>query len=208
MPTSITDLLTTVKLDVTRLKTVKWGQTVNSSSKGIYFISTSANPSLNANLFDMAPIDESILNFWISKIKTIQIDGIPNPKTAGLKQRLNEFWLPDENILYIGQTESGGGLKNRINQYYRTELGERKPHAGGHWIKTLKPLNELFVHYIATVNPPEFEENLLRNFILQVSDVTKGKLRDSKLPLPFANLELERGNRKQHGIAKSKLGGQ
>ena len=46
----------------------------------------------------------------------------------------------------------------------------------------------------------------MRQFISQVSESTLKCLFDPNLPLPFANLELERGNRKNHGIAKSKLG--
>jgi hypothetical protein len=76
-------------MDTTQLRTVKWGQTLDSSSNGIYIISTSSNPRLNSNLFDKAPIDESILKLWISKVKTIQVDGKPNPTIAELKQRLN-----------------------------------------------------------------------------------------------------------------------
>ena len=205
MPISVNDLLTTVEKDVTHLRTVRWGQALDSSSKGIYFISTSSNPSLNINLFDKAPIDESILKFWISKVKTIQIDGKLNPTIAELKQRLNAFWLPDENIIYIGQTESSGGLRGRINQYYNTELGERKPHAGGHWIKTLKTLNELFVHYIPSQNAEFIEKKIMNNFVSQVSTRTKELLFDPNLAIPFANLELEQGNRKRHGISKSKL---
>jgi hypothetical protein len=123
-----------------------------------------------------------------------------------MRQRLNSFWLPDENIIYIGQTESKSGLKGRVRQYYNTELGERKPHAGGHWIKTLNVLNQLFVHYIPTQNPIPTEEKILRAFVSQVSKSTLDNLHDKTLPIPFANLELEKGNRKNHGVSKSKLG--
>lgn len=206
MATTINDLLITAGLDPKRLKTVRWGQTLDSSSIGIYFVSTCGQPDQNSNLYDRAPIDENILRFWLSKVSTFQIDKCPNPTLNELKKRLSGFWLPDENIVYIGQTESGGGLKSRVNQYYRTELGERKPHAGGHWIKTLKILNQLFVHYIDDKTPPATEEKLLHAFVKQVSDETKKNLVDQLLPIPFANLELEKGNRKRHGISKSKLG--
>lgn len=205
MPISINELLTSAGLNTNQLKTVQWGRPIDTSSIGIYIISTSLNPDSNSNLFDNSPVDESVLDFWIKKVKTIQINGRP-ASVGELKQQLNSFWLPDENIIYIGQTESSKGLRGRVNQYYRTELGDRKPHAGGHWIKTLKILNELFVHYIPTQNPMDVEKKLMQNFISQVSDKTKIKLIDPTLHLPFANLELEKGNRKNHGISKSKLG--
>lgn len=204
MATTVNKLLSSVGLDTKRLRTVKWEQALDSSSVGIYFISTSSNPDTNSNLFDEAPIDDNILKIWISKVPTIKVDRRP-ATIADLRQRLNSFWLADENIIYIGQTESSNGLRGRVNQYYRTELGERKPHAGGHWIKTLKILNQLSVHYIPTLNPRQTEEEILRKFISQVSNTALNNLFDSDLPLPFANLELERGNRKNHGISNSKL---
>jgi hypothetical protein len=205
MPISVKNLLATVEMDSACLRTVRWGQALDSSSNGIYFISTSSNPSLNTSLYDKAPVDERALKFWISKVKTIEIDGKSSPTVAELEQRLNAFWLPDENIIYVGQTESSNGLRGRVNQYYNTEIGERKPHAGGHWIKTLKTLNELFVHYIPSQNVEIIEKRIMNNFVSQVSKQTREKLFDPHLPLPFANLELERGKRKNHGISKSKV---
>ncbi|MDP3684348.1 MAG: hypothetical protein Q8S01_10485, partial [Ignavibacteria bacterium] len=161
MATTINDLLNAAGLEQGRLKTAKWGQRLDSNSIGIYIISTCGEPDKNSNLYDQAPIDENILRFWLSKVPTFQIDKAANPTLYDLKKRLSGFWFPDENIVYIGQTESGGGLRSRVNQYYRTELGERKPHAGGHWIKTLKILNQLFVHYIDDKTPTTTEEKLL-----------------------------------------------
>ena len=204
MATSVYGLLETVGLNADRLKTARWGQTIESSSIGVYFISTSKDPNSILTLYDNAPLDDIILKSWIRKVATIQVDGIPATLDS-LKQRLNSFWLPDENIIYIGQTESSKGLRGRITQYYSTELGERKPHAGGHWIKTLKVLNELFVHYIPSQHAGDTEKKIMRSFISQVSEQTKENLFDSTLPIPFANLELEQGNRKNHGISKSKL---
>jgi hypothetical protein len=206
MATTINDLLTTAGLDPRRIKTAKWGQPLDSSSIGIYIVSTCGKPGQNSNQYDQAPIDENILRFWLSKVPSIQIDSVSNPSLNELKKRLSGFWFPDENIVYIGQTESNGGLRSRVNQFYRTELGDRKPHAGGHWIKTLKILSQLFIHYIDDKTPASTEEKLLHAFVEQVSDKTKKDLVDPLLPIPFANLELEKGNRKRHGISKSKLG--
>lgn len=207
MPISVTDLIKETGLTISGLDTVQWGNKAKSSKVGVYIISTSQNPTLNENLFSSAPIDNDILKFWLNKVNTLQIDGKVSPTVSQLRERLNQFWLPDENILYIGQTESSKGIAGRVDQFYRTELGERKPHAGGHWIKTLAILNQLFVHYFPDETPTQTEENLLRAFVRQVSSQTLGNLKDRSLPIPFANLELEKGNRKNHGITKSKLVG-
>jgi hypothetical protein len=206
MPISVHDLITTVGLNTRSLRTVKWGNSVDSTSKGIYIVSTSGQPNENTNLYESAPIDVNTLRIWLNKVPSLEIDGKRSPSISELKSRLSGFWLPDECILYIGQTESGNGLKGRVNQYYNTELGERKPHAGGHWIKTLSIINQLFIHYIPTIAPVDTEEKLLNHFVKQVSKGTKSILLDSHLSLPFANLELEIGKRKKHGISKSKLG--
>lgn len=188
-----------------QIKTVRWGNKPVSSDTGIYIVSTSRNPTKCDNIKESAPISREILKFWLNKVSTIQIDGVASPTVSQLHERLNQFWLPDENILYIGQTESSRGIKGRVGQYYRTEIGERKPHAGGHWLKTLTILDDLFIHYFPDDTPSQAEKKLLQAFISQVSQQALEKLRDKNLPLPFANLELEKGNRKKHGIAKSKL---
>lgn len=206
MPISIIDLINETGLKVNGLETVRWGNIPKSSNTGIYIVSTSQSPKLNNNLCTSAPISNEILKFWLNKVKTLQIDGEISPTVSQLRDRLNQFWLPDESILYIGQTESSKGIKGRVMQYYKTELGERKPHAGGHWIKTLIKLDQLFVHYFPDRTPAKTEENLLLTFVNQVSKRTIENLRDKNLPIPFANLELVKGNRKNHGILKSKLG--
>ena len=206
MPISVTDLITKTGLAVNGIKTVRWGNKPTSSKVGIYIISTSQNPTLNDNLFKSAPISDDILKLWLNKVTTLQIDGNVSPTVSQLRDRLNQFWLPDESILYIGQTGCSKGIAGRVGQFYRTELGKRKPHAGGHWIKTLTTLDQLFIHYFPDNTPTQTEENLLRTFVSQVSKQTLEKFRDKNLPIPFANLELEKGNRKKHGISKSKLG--
>jgi len=205
MPISVSEVISNSGIPVDRLKTVKWGNRPNSSNVGVYIISTCQNPKLNSNLYQSAPLDENILNFWLRKVSSLEIDNKLSPTVSQLSERLNQFWLPDENILYIGMTKSAKGIAGRVGQYYRTELGERKPHAGGHWIKTLKVLDQLYVHYLPDSLPKETEEKILRTFIGQVSKRTLENLKDKKLPLPFANLELEKGNRKNHGITKSKI---
>lgn len=205
MPSTIISLLQSVNLDFSKLKSCKWEHYVDTDEIGIYFISTSLKTDCIENTYEKAPISESKLRLWITKIRTIEIDGKAGINTLELLNRLNRFWLPDENILYIGQTECKGGLKKRISQFYRTDLGERKPHAGGHWIKTLSCLNDLYVHYISTSSPLILEKEILKNFASQVSLDTLKTIGDPTLPLPFANLEIDKSNRKKHGINKSKL---
>jgi hypothetical protein len=105
--------------------------------------------------------------------------------------------MPDENIVYIGRA---GSLRKRIGDYYRTPLGDSKPHAGGHWIKTLAVLPEVRVYFVETEDYEHGERSLLTAFVQGVSKPTREALFDPTLPIPFANLEHPPGTRKDHGI--------
>lgn len=201
MPSTIQSLFSAV--GITRYNRIKWGSNFIANGMGVYVVSLSSDDNLNNNLLNTAPVDEGIVKFWIDKVNTITLDGINPPKVEDLTTRLKEFWLPDESILYIGMT--GSKLSRRVAQYYSTELGERKPHAGGHWIKTLSNISELFVYYAECNLSGDVEDNLIAEFIRNVSEESKNNLRDSIHPFPFANLEYPKGTRKNHGIEKSKL---
>ena len=204
MATTIIELFTQIGQNTEQLRTTKWGQPLNCSEIGIYIVSTNSDPNSNFNLFEKAPIDNNALINWIKKVPSIEIDNKPATIEI-LRMRLDSFWLPDESIIYIGQTKGQKGLNGRVRQYYNTALGDSKPHAGGHWIKTLENLKELYVHYLPVLNPIEIEKKLLLAFSNQVSELTKKNLFDPKLPLPFANLEIDASNRKKHHIGKSTL---
>lgn len=187
MPISVNGLLKTAGLNSNRLKTIQWGEALKNSSVGIYIVSTCADPSENSNHFENAPIDEEKLCRWIRKIKSIQINITPHPIIEDLKQRINRFWLPDESIVYIGQTECRGGLEKRMQQFYNTELGDRRLHIGGQWVKVLKDIDRLFIHSMTTLTPVDAESALMQHFAAQVSEVAKKKIGKHLSPLPFAN---------------------
>lgn len=92
-------------------------------------------------------------------------------------------------MLYIGKTSSA--LKKRIRAYYKTELGAGSPHSGGQWLKTLKNLFQLYVHYAVSDSPEADESKLLAYFKQRAGE------------LPFANLTGPDG-RKQHGMVKQR----
>jgi hypothetical protein len=204
MPSTIKDLVEHVGLNINNIKTIKWGQKLECSYSGIYFISMSPKIDVIENVFPNAFFDDGQIKAWINKVKSIEIDRKPGINYTELKDRLNKFWITDENIIYIGQTNCKGGLEKRVGQYYNTELGENGPHAGGHWVKTLKNYTDLlFVHYICTNNPLTLEKEILKKFIKQVSFNSLQNIGDSLMPLPFANLEIDKSSRKQHGINRA-----
>ncbi len=201
MPSTVIQLLTSGGAELSGK--IQWGQDCKSYSPGIYIVSTSEDENQNKGTLPKAPISLEMVKFWINKVSTIELDHVKNPRPESICDRLSEFWLPDENILYIGRTTAK--LGQRLEQYYDTELGDRSPHAGGHWIKTLSNLNEFYVYYAECAEPRRIEGNLMEFFIRDVSKTTLSRLRDAKRPFPFANLEYPKGNRKLHGIGKSRL---
>lgn len=167
-----------------------WGTSVRSNRPGVYLVELPAPPAL-------APIDIAAVGRWIERVPTLTLDG-KHPTGRELAARLHGFWLPDQPVLYIGMsTASVGG---RVAQFIRTPLGDRKPHAGGHWLKTLSGLDRLRVWWAETDAPVEYEDALLSAFAEAVPPEVAARLHDPALILPFANLQTADGARKDHGI--------
>jgi hypothetical protein len=103
-------------------------------------------------------------------------------------------------------TRASQGLRSArlVRQYYTTPLGARSPHAGGHWLKTLTNLEELFVHYAPVPDPNSAERAMLNRFCVKVSEETREALFDPARPLPFANLDWPGRGAKRHGIRGSR----
>lgn len=206
MPTTIKHLIQ--EFDLPSIQKVSWKERIPTQDEGIYIVSLSDDPNSNNGILDTIPISKDIIEDWIEKVGGFEIDKIHTNDSEVIIERMSQFWLPDENIIYIGKApkrKSGKGIGNRVNEYYRTEYGARKPHAGGHWIKALTVLDDLFVYYSPCDNPGDVETAMLRYFCESVSDSTREILRDKTLTLPFANLQLERGQIKNHGLGKMKL---
>jgi hypothetical protein len=194
MPTCVSDLLSNVGLEV--MGQVKWGEKIGRNQEGIYIVAITHDPNKIVCLED-SPISNQKVNEWINAVNTLRLDR-ERPTSTKLSTRLSEFWLPDETILYIGKASRS--INKRVNQYYRTRLGQKSPHAGGHWLKILSILNDLNVYWCECSNSNEMEDKLLNNFMKRVSKSTLSILSDPEHPFPFANLEYPKGTRKSHGI--------
>lgn len=199
MPTSIENLFS--RLSLSQKGRVRWGETILDDKPGVYIVSVSSRPDEVINKYENnPPIDINIISGWIQKVPTLTLNG-KRPTPDELKNRLSNFWLPDEPILYIGKT--GTSIKDRVKQFYNTPLGDKRPHAGGHWLKTLSILGELYVHWSITNRAEDYESDLLKLFVEGVSTSSKKIVADPQRPFPFANIEYPKGNKKNHGINKS-----
>lgn len=141
---------------------------------------------------------------WLARVPTLQVDGT-RPTSEQLAARLGQFWIPNQRIVYIGRTTDH--LSGRLSDYYRTPLGDRRPHAGGHWIRTLAGLENFQVWWSETSDPAGYEDGLLAAFARQVPAKIRSRIRGSDLVLlPFANKENAAKNlRKPHDITASTL---
>ena len=202
MPSTVSQLVASEGIELTGK--VRWGEAVEEHSLGIYIVSLSDSEHDNKGILDSAPISIEAIRSWIHKIPTLTLDSKENPRAEAVRDRLAEFWMPDENILYVGKTDAS--LHKRVRDYYHTELGEPGPHAGGRWIRTLSNLHQLFIYYAICSDPSSIEGRVLRRFMSGVTDSSLSSLRDRGVPLPFANLRHPDGGDKSHGIGRSRRG--
>lgn len=177
--------------------TVRWGELPATDAPGVYAISLCSDPRRNEGLLSKAPIDQARVSAWVERVPTFQFFRQLKPEPRRVVEFLSGFWLEDETIVYIGKATS---LHARLGQYKRHKLGNRSPHAGGHWIKTLSNLDRMYIHFCVcpTVTIAECKEDAaLAIFKRQVSPAIRVRLHN---PIPFANREHPRGVCKQDDI--------
>jgi hypothetical protein len=188
-------LLSSVELDP--VGPVSWGTAPRSSRSGVYVVETRA-------ALAEAPVDDALVRAWLDRVPTLRLDG-QRPTTEQLAGRLGEFWVPRQRIVYIGLTTAS--LARRLRAYYRTPLGDRKPHAGGHWIQTLGGIADFDVWWAESDTPGTFEDSLLAEFAELVPKTKRAQIPGSDVVmLPFANKQNSSGTlRKPHGISGAVL---
>ena len=174
---------------------VRWGSPVRAGGPGIYIVELAAP-------LKSAPIDHTVVGHWIERVPGLTLDGA-RPTARELATRLAGYWLPDETVVYVGMTNVSVG--GRVGALFNTPLGDRRPHAGGHWLKTLTVLPELRVWWATTSAPEEYEDALLSAFAQGVSPESRAGLRSDNVILPFGNLQTVTNERRDHGLKGSLL---
>jgi transcription elongation factor GreA len=172
-----------------------WGAPVRSNRPGVYIVELAV--PLTA-----APIDFNAVGRWLDRVPGITVDG-STPTGRELAARLHAFWLPDQPIVYIGMSATSIGA--RLAAFFRTPLGDRRPYAGGYWLKALSGLDRLRVWWAETDAPEEYEDALMSAFASAVPTDAAARLHDPTVILPFANLQSADGARKNHGLGSPLL---
>lgn len=198
MPTTTAEAFAAAGL--CREDVVEWGRRPKERSPGVYVVSLTKSLDGFDDKLSEAPLAEDKFEYWLSVCPELTLDGV-RPTVQELMGRTRRFWIPDEVILYIGKATT---LSDRLGDYYRTKIGASRPHAGGHWLKLLSTLGQLWVHYAKCDDPEHTEGEMLRRFCNNVSDSSKSTLLDPAHPFPFANLEWPKHVRKAHGIGGSR----
>ncbi len=190
MPSTVRQIVEGVGLEVDAI--CQWDESISADYMGVYVVAFADDPD---DLLTRPDVEFSreVLRQWLHRVPALRVDEEP-ASVDSLSQRLSEFWLPDETILYIGQTSVS--LTRRLRQYVRHNIGDTAPHAGGQWIKVLEHLPHLNIFAVPSEDPRVDECRMLESFTEDVSTLSKEQLRDPLRPYPFANLTgpLERKN--------------
>jgi transcription elongation factor GreA len=170
-----------------------WGRPVQAQGPGVFVVEAPAPlPS--------APIELTRVGKWIERVDTLRLDG-EVPTSKAVAARIGSFWLPSQTVLFIGTSDVS--VARRVAAIVKTELGDRRPAAGGHWLKTLRSLDGLKVWWAATAATEEYEDALLAAFAAGVPEADLAALPDRTVVLPWANLRRPTGERKATGLTGS-----
>lgn len=160
---------------------IVWGRPLPSRKPGVYVVEWPAAAA-------QAPIDHNLLRAWLERAPDLLVDSA-RPTAHEVAARLARFWLPEQTVVYIGMTTRS--LGGRVAAYVGTPLGERRPHHGGHWLKTLRGYDHCRIWWAETDATEEYEDALLTAFAGWVGRADA---------LPFANLSSLSSGRRAHGI--------
>jgi transcription elongation factor GreA len=167
-----------------------WGRPVQAQGAGVFVVEAPAPLA-------SAPIELTRVGKWIERVETLRLDR-EVPTSKAVAARIASFWLPSQTVLYVGASEVS--VARRVAAMAKTELGDRRPAAGGHWLKTLRALDGLKVWWAATTATEEYEDALLAAFAAGVPEADLAALPDRSVVLPWANLRSSSGERKATGL--------
>jgi transcription elongation factor GreA len=174
---SAAELLRSIGLDVDG--PTRWGGKPTTRRPGIFAVEL-PEPSRHCNI----DIDE--VRRWLERVPELKMDG-ERPTQSTLAERMRSFWIPDQQLVYVGRTAKGLGA--RVASLYATELGHARPHPGGHWLKVLRELSQLRLWWAETDAPEEYEDVLIEAFAENVPEEARAGLPEGAPVLPWANLD-------------------
>jgi hypothetical protein len=181
-------------------KAVRWKEKFDANFNGVYVIARAEDPCSTEVMNKSFGVCSNAFSSWITEASEITLKGKKlNEEKDTLVQHLQEFWNPNENILYIGQSTSRTNpIQKRVSQFYSHKLGQKGPHTGGYWLKLLDCLDDTYVFYAQSKNPRDMEFKMLMKYIEWSTGQSFYQLENIGRHLPFANLTAD--FYKEHGI--------
>lgn len=174
---------------------VLWGRPLTTRAAGLYLVEL-------ADPLARPPIEATRVGKWIERIPGLRLDG-ERPTSKALAARIATLWLPASTVLYAGAT--AGSLGGRVLALAHHVLGDRRPHADGHWLHLLHGIERARLWFAETDAPEEYLDAVLDAFAAAVEGTLPPGRPDGSLPLPWANLRRPTGERQVHGITGSVL---
>ena len=188
---SAADLLRSIGLEVDG--PARWGTKPTTRKSGIFAVEM-PTPA------DSASLDIDEVRRWLERVPDLRMDG-GRPTQSALAERMRQFWLPDQTLLYVGRTAKS--LSARVASLYATELGHARPHPGGYWLKTLREQSKLRLWWAETDAPEEYEDELIAAFAKTVPDEARARLPKGSPVLPWANLDSPTGPGRETGLTNA-----
>jgi transcription elongation factor GreA len=149
-----------------------------------------------------APVELTRVGKWLERVPGLTLDG-DRPTSRALAARLSAFWLPSQTVVFVGSTTAS--ISGRVAAMQRTVLGDRRPHAAGHWLQTFEASTAMRVWWAETEAVEEYEDALLAAFADAIPPEEIAALPDRDAVLPWANLRRPTGERRSTGLAGTLL---
>ena len=174
---------------------VPWGRSVRHPGPGVVVVELPAPQSA-------APLELTLVGKWLERVPDLRLDD-RRPTSKELLRRLEAFWLPSAQVLFVGSTT--GSIGGRLAAMAKTVPGDRKPAWTGFWLHFLRNPAALRVWWAATDDPELFEDALIDAFAAGVPAAERAALPGGAMAMPWAVLRSPSGSRKPTGIANPLL---
>ncbi|MBF8290102.1 MAG: Transcription elongation factor GreA [Chloroflexi bacterium] len=172
-----------------------WGRPLTTRAPGVYLVELPA--PLPAPRFELA-----VVGHWIERVPDLRMDGV-RPTSKAVAARLASLWHPSAVVVYAGST--AGSLGGRALALAHHVIGDRRPHADGHWLHLLVGIERARLWYAETDAPEEYLDAVLDAFAAALPSPSSEGRPSGALPLPWANLRRPTGERQAHGLTASIL---
>lgn len=178
-----------------------WNHPLDAKYNGVYVLALTTNPNDEQPHQYSFEICDDTFSYWINQATELQIDGDKVTNKKQVEEYLMQFWNPNENILYIGESSSiTNPLQKRVKQFYTHKVGQKGPHTGGYWLKLLNCLNNVSVYFAQARNPREVEFKMLMKFVELSTGKSFYEIENFANHLPFANVKIDVS--KKHSLTK------